>query len=85
MEKVNLEFKNDALKSIAIKALDKKTGARGLRAIIEEKLLDIMFKLPDIKFLDKVIINKDVILGNIEPILIYSDKKTKKITVASSS
>ncbi|MBI28671.1 MAG: ATP-dependent Clp protease ATP-binding subunit ClpX [Pelagibacteraceae bacterium] len=85
LEKVILDFKNDSLIAIAKKALDRKTGARGLRAIIEDKLLNIMFQLPDIKSLDKVIINKDVILGKIEPILIYSDKKNKNIGIASGS
>ena len=85
LEKVNLEFKNDALAAIAIKALEKNTGARGLRSIIENKLLDIMFKLPDIKFLEKVIINEDVILGKIEPICIFSEKKSNNISVASGT
>ena len=85
LEKVSLEFKIDALQTIANRALERKTGARGLRAIIEDKLLDVMFKLPDIKFLEKVIINKEVILGKIDPILIYSDKKPNTITVATGS
>ena len=85
LEKVSLEFKIDALQTIANRALERKTGARGLRAIIEDKLLDVMFQLPDIKFLDKVIINKEVILGKIDPILIYSDKKPNTITVATGS
>ena len=84
LEKVNLEFKSDALSAIAKLALEKKTGARGLRSIIEERLLEIMFKLPDIKFLEKVVINKDVISGEIEPILVYFDNKEDNISLASS-
>ncbi len=84
LEKVNLEFKSDALTAIAKLALEKKTGARGLRSIIEERLLDIMFKLPDIKFLEKVVINKDVISGEIDPILVYIDNKSDNISLASS-
>ena len=78
LEKVNLEFKNESLNAIAKLALEKKTGARGLRSIIEDKLLDIMFKLPDIKFLEKVVVNRDVILKEIDPILIYTEKKLEK-------
>ena len=85
LEKVTLEFKNDALNAIAKLALEKKTGARGLRSIIEDKLLDIMFKLPDIKFLEKVVINKDVILRKIDPILIYVDRNVDNINVATNS
>ena len=85
LEKVNLEFKNDALIAIAKLALEKKTGARGLRSIIEDKLLDIMFKLPDIKFLEKVVINKDVISRKIDPILIYVDRKVDNINIATNS
>ena len=85
LEKVNLEFKSDALIAIAKLALEKKTGARGLRSIIEDKLLDIMFKLPDIKFLEKVVINKDVISRKIDPILIYVDRKVDNINIATNS
>ena len=85
LEKVTLEFKNDALIAIAKLALEKKTGARGLRSIIEDKLLDVMFKLPDIKFLDKVVINKDVISRKIDPILIYVDRKADNINLATNS
>ncbi len=85
MEKVFLEFKDDSLKAISKKALDKNTGARGLRAIIEEILLDTMFKLPDIKFLERVVINEDVVYGKIEPICIYSEKKNNNINIASGT
>ena len=85
MEKVFLEFKDDSLKAISKKALEKNTGARGLRAIIEEILLDIMFKLPDIKFLERVVINEDVVYGKIEPICIYSEKKSNNINIASGT
>ncbi len=83
LEKVELDFKYDSLSAISKKALERKTGARGLRAIIEGILLDTMFNLPDYKFLEKVVINKDVILGKIDPILIYAEKKTSTINIAS--
>ena len=60
MDDVNLEFENDALKEIALKAIDRKTGARGLRAILEDVMLDIMFELPEYSS-KTVTINKDVV------------------------
>ena len=61
MDNVNLTFTNDALKEIASKAIERKTGARGLRSILEEIMLDIMFNLPEYKH-DKITITKDIVL-----------------------
>ena len=61
MDNVNLEFKNDALIQIAMLAIKQNTGARGLRSIIEGTLIELMFSIPDIKDLDKVVINKEVV------------------------
>ena len=61
MDNVDLTFTNDALKEIASKAIERKTGARGLRSILEEIMLDIMFNLPEYKH-DKIIITKDIVL-----------------------
>jgi len=75
MDGVELEFEEDALKEIAQKAIIKKTGARGLRAIIENIMLELMFSLPDIKNLKKCVITKDVILNNAKPICITEESK----------
>jgi ATP-dependent Clp protease ATP-binding subunit ClpX len=73
IEGVDLEFQQDALISIAKKALDNKTGARGLRGIIETIMLDIMFEVPSNENIERVIITKDVVENNVEPILILSN------------
>ena len=77
-ENVKLEFTNDALTSIAKKALDKNTGARGLRTILENILLDTMFNLPGIEGVDEIVVNADVIHKNSKPLYIY-DKSNKVI------
>jgi len=73
MEGVDLEFREAALHMIAKKALDRKTGARGLRSILEHSLLDIMYELPSIENLSKVVIDEGVINEESAPILIYSE------------
>ena len=72
IEGVKLSFAKDALKAIAQKAIVRKTGARGLRSIIEEVLLETMFDLPSIEGVEEVILNKEVINGKTRPLLIYS-------------
>ena len=72
MEGVKLTFNPDALQSIARKAIERKTGARGLRSIMEAILLDTMFELPGMDGVDEVVINKDVVEGRKEPIRIFS-------------
>ena len=74
MEGVDLEFREAALLLIAKKALERKTGARGLRSIMEHSLLEIMYELPSLKNLSKVVIDEGVIRGDGTPILIYADK-----------
>ncbi|MDU0810868.1 MAG: ATP-dependent Clp protease ATP-binding subunit ClpX [Burkholderia sp.] len=71
MESVELEIRPDALRAIACKAIHRKTGARGLRSIIEYALLDIMYELPTMKWVSKVIINEDVINNGVKPLLIH--------------
>ncbi len=71
---VDLEFREPALKEIAKKALMRKTGARGLRSILEEILLDIMYDLPSLENVTKVVIDYNVVNNDIKPILIYSDQ-----------
>lgn len=71
MEDVELEFREDALKAIAQKAMERKTGARGLRSIVENVLLDTMYDLPSMEHVSKVVIDETVIRGESPPILIY--------------
>ncbi len=78
MEDVRLSFSDDALKAIAKKALDRKTGARGLRSIMEGILLDSMYDLPTYEGVEEVVINGEVVTGEAKPLLIYSDKKQSK-------
>ena len=73
MEGVGLEFRDDAIEAIALKAIERKTGARGLRSILESSLKEIMFELPTINNLLKVVIDKGVINNQGKPYLIYSD------------
>ncbi|MEK7303149.1 MAG: ATP-dependent Clp protease ATP-binding subunit ClpX, partial [Pseudomonadota bacterium] len=63
-----------ALKAIAKRALTRKTGARGLRSILEEILLDIMYDLPSLENVSKVVIDYNSVNDDIKPILIYSDQ-----------
>lgn len=74
MEGVELEFREPALLAIAKKALARKTGARGLRSIIEQALLDIMFELPSMQNVSKVVIDEATINGEGKPILMYADQ-----------
>lgn len=76
MEGVDLEFDPFAVESIVKKAMERKTGARALRSIVEQFMLDIMFDLPERKNIDKCIITKDVIETSGEPIFIESDAKS---------
>ncbi|MBT3902214.1 MAG: ATP-dependent Clp protease ATP-binding subunit ClpX [Pelagibacteraceae bacterium] len=85
MDGVKLDIKNDALKKIANLAIDQKTGARGLRSIIESLLIDLMFETPDKKDLEKIVINSDVVSNKSDPILIYSNKQTNQKILANKS
>ncbi len=75
MEGVELAFTEDALKSVAKKAIARKTGARGLRSILENILLDTMFELPEMGGVEEVVINAEVVEGNASPLHIYVDKR----------
>jgi ATP-dependent Clp protease ATP-binding subunit ClpX len=74
MEGVELEFREHALQAIAKRALERRTGARGLRSIIEHALLDIMFDLPSLANVQKVVVDEGAISGEGKPLLIYSDQ-----------
>src|ERR1700741_4650324 len=73
MERVELEIRPAALQAVARKAIRRKTGARGLRSILEQALLDVMYELPAMKGVSKVIIDDNVIDGDGKPLLIYED------------
>ena len=75
MEDVELEFRDEALRAIARKAMERKTGARGLRSILETTLLDIMYDLPSMEGVSKVVIDEGVINGEAEPLLIYKSSE----------
>ena len=78
MEDVEIQFRDDALKAIAKKAQERKTGARGLRSIMEAVLLDTMFKIPSLDKVSKVIIDSAVIEGMSEPLLMYENIDQKE-------
>ncbi|KAA0875371.1 ATP-dependent Clp protease ATP-binding subunit ClpX [Nitrincola tapanii] len=78
MEGAGLDFRDEALKSVAHKALERRTGARGLRSILEATLLDIMYQLPSMENVSKVVIDEGVIEGTSEPILIYENQEHAK-------
>ena len=85
-EDVELTFTSDALEAIASEAIRRKTGARGLRSVIEEAMLDLMYEIPSKPNVKEVIINKEVILGNAEPKLIMREEgdKPKKVKEESA-
>tara|TARA_B110000116_G_C16774883_1_gene555235 strand:- start:82 stop:1356 length:1275 start_codon:yes stop_codon:yes gene_type:complete len=77
MESVELEFRTDALHAIARKAMDRKTGARGLRSIVEAVLLDTMYELPSMENVSKIVVDENTIKGESQPIVIYDSKQEK--------
>jgi ATP-dependent Clp protease ATP-binding subunit ClpX len=74
MENVQLTFTPEALVSVARKAITRKTGARGLRSIMEGILLDTMFELPNLRGVEEVVINAEVVEGNAEPLYVHANK-----------
>ncbi len=75
MEDVRLEFSDDALSAVATKAIARKTGARGLRSIMENILLDSMFELPGLESVEEIVINREVVDGGSKPLYIYADRR----------
>ena len=75
MEDVSLKFMDNALEAIAEKAVDRKTGARGLRSILEDILLDTMFELPNLDSVEEVVINREVAQDGTRPIYIYGERR----------
>jgi ATP-dependent Clp protease ATP-binding subunit ClpX len=74
MEDVQLSFAEEAMRTISRKAIDRKTGARGLRSIMEGILLDTMFELPSLRGVEEVVISSEVVEGKARPLRIYSDR-----------
>jgi ATP-dependent Clp protease ATP-binding subunit ClpX len=83
IEGAKLTFSKDSLKVIAEKAIKRKTGARGLRSIIEEALLQTMFDLPSMENVEEVVVNKEVITGTSAPLIIFSKNTSKEAKVAN--
>jgi ATP-dependent Clp protease ATP-binding subunit ClpX len=74
MEHVDLEFTEKALSEIAELAIKRKTGARGLRTILEKILLNTMYELPSLQNASKIVIDERVVLNNVEPLIVYETK-----------
>jgi ATP-dependent Clp protease ATP-binding subunit ClpX len=75
MENVRLSFPDEALRAISRKAISRKTGARGLRSILESILLDTMFELPSMHGVEEVVVSADVVEGRAKPLQIYSERR----------
>ena len=78
MESCELEFREDALHAVALKAVERKTGARGLRSIMEQSLLDTMYELPSLENASKVVVDESAINGESKPLIIYESAEIPK-------
>ena len=85
LDNVNLRFTTNALKAIAHRAIERKTGARGLRNVMEKKMLDIMFRLPSMPNVKECLINRAVIEKDKEPVLMYGDETASENNAESGS
>jgi ATP-dependent Clp protease ATP-binding subunit ClpX len=83
MEDVQLTFQDEALEAVAKKAIERKTGARGLRSIMETILLDTMYELPAMEGVEQVVISDEVVNGSARPLYIYADKEEQQTADAS--
>jgi ATP-dependent Clp protease ATP-binding subunit ClpX len=77
MDGAELEFRDDGLASIARKAMERKTGARGLRTIMENILLETMYQLPSLKSVSKVVVDESVVMGHAPPYVVYKTEAEK--------
>jgi len=75
MDGVELEVEEGALEAIADRALERKIGARGLRAIFEEIMLDVMYEIPSLDNVEKCIITRETVLNNERPLMIYGEQR----------
>ncbi|MEH6550873.1 MAG: ATP-dependent Clp protease ATP-binding subunit ClpX [Pseudomonadales bacterium] len=80
MENVKVDFRDDALRAVARRAMERKTGARGLRSILESVLLETMYRIPSETDVSKVVIDESVILGESEPLIVYERPEADKAT-----
>jgi len=78
MDGIGLEFEDEAIRAVAKEAIRRNTGARGLRAVLEDKMLEIMYDLPSRGDVSRVIITKDVVLSGANPVLVTSERKPKR-------
>ena len=81
MEDVELEFRDDALRAVAKKAMERKTGARGLRTILENVLLDTMYDLPSTSNARKVVVDESVVIGETKPYVIYESDEPPTVSI----
>jgi len=81
MEKVSLEFTDKAIAATAKRAIERKTGARGLRSILEHALLDVMYRLPSLEHVQKVVVDDAVIDKDKQPLVVYQDKTEQRLAV----
>ena len=82
MEDVKLTITLDALKAISRRAIERKTGARGLRSIMESILLDTMYDLPQLKGVEEVVVGPEVVEGSARPLRIYTERAEEKGSTA---
>ncbi|MGD9865655.1 MAG: AAA family ATPase, partial [Pseudodonghicola sp.] len=80
LEDTELQFTDDALKAIAKRAIERKTGARGLRSIMEDILLDTMFELPSMDNVSKVVVNEEAVTSDAQPLKIFADAEKESAT-----
>lgn len=80
LEDARLTFTDDALSAISRKAIERKTGARGLRSILEDILLDTMFELPSMENVEEVVVNEEAVTSDAKPLMIYADAKKEGAT-----
>ena len=78
MEGVELDIREEALHEIAKRAIERKTGARGLRSILEKTLMETMYQIPSQSLLQKVVVDRSVVRGETEPLMVFEDTKKRE-------
>jgi ATP-dependent Clp protease ATP-binding subunit ClpX len=84
MENIELTFADEALGAVALKAIERKTGARGLRSILESILLETMFDLPGLEGVEEVVISREVVEGTAHPLYVYADRSDRAVARTGS-
>ncbi|MCB1397329.1 MAG: ATP-dependent Clp protease ATP-binding subunit ClpX, partial [Rhodobacteraceae bacterium] len=82
IEGAELTFTDDALRAISRRAIARKTGARGLRSIMEDILLDTMFELPGMENVEEVVVNEEAVTSGAKPLMIYTEAKSQNASSA---